>query len=166
MIYSRHFIARRGSAAIVQAAATLDVLPLSFSGESGGLLGCFVRRPAMCTAKHPRDMISAMTKEQPTVSRNPDVMGGTAVFHGTRVPVQTLLDYLEAGESIDDFLEGFPSVTREHVIAFLDVDAREGKFYHPDDDEWASIQQGFAQAKRGEAVSAEEIAALFKPRGS
>jgi uncharacterized protein (DUF433 family) len=61
----------------------------------------------MCTAKHPRDMISAMTKERPTVSRNPDVMGGTAVFHGTRVPVQTLLDYLEAGESIDDFLEGF-----------------------------------------------------------
>src|SRR4030088_3152394 len=61
----------------------------------------------MCTAKGLHDMISAMTKEQPTVSRNPDVMGGTAVFHGTRVPVQTLLDYLEAGESIDDFLEGF-----------------------------------------------------------
>lgn len=47
-------------------------------------------------------------------------MGGCAVFHGTRVPVQTLLDYLEAGESIDDFLEGFPSVTREQVIAFLE----------------------------------------------
>ena len=46
-------------------------------------------------------------------------MGGTAVFRGTRVPVQTLLDYLEAGESIDDFLEGFPSVTRAQVIAFL-----------------------------------------------
>jgi len=57
---------------------------------------------------------------QPIVSRSPDVMGGTAVFHGTRVPVQTLLDYPEAGESIDDFLEGFPSVTREHVIAFLE----------------------------------------------
>jgi uncharacterized protein (DUF433 family) len=47
-------------------------------------------------------------------------MGGTVVFHGTRVPVQTLLDYLEAGETINDFLEGFPSVTREHVIAFLE----------------------------------------------
>jgi len=58
--------------------------------------------------------------KQPIVSCRPDVMGGTAVFHGTRVPVQTLLDYLEAGESIDDFLEGFPSVTREHVIAFLE----------------------------------------------
>jgi len=47
-------------------------------------------------------------------------MGGTPVFRGTRVPVQTLLDYLEAGESIDDFLEGFPSLTRNDVIAFLE----------------------------------------------
>jgi len=54
------------------------------------------------------------------VSRSPDVMGGTVVFHGTRVPVRTLLDCLKAGESINDFLEGFPSVTREQVIAFLE----------------------------------------------
>jgi uncharacterized protein (DUF433 family) len=46
-------------------------------------------------------------------------MGGTAVFSGTRVPAQALLDYIEAGDTIDDFLEGFPSVTREQVIAFL-----------------------------------------------
>ena len=58
--------------------------------------------------------------KQAIISCNPDVMGGTAVFHGTRVPVQTLLDYLEAGESIDAFLEGFPSVTRSQVIAFLE----------------------------------------------
>jgi len=58
--------------------------------------------------------------KQPVVSRSPDVMGGTVVFHGTRVPVQTLLYYLEAGESINDFLAGFPSVTREQVIAFLE----------------------------------------------
>jgi uncharacterized protein (DUF433 family) len=56
----------------------------------------------------------------PVVSRDPGVLGGTAVFSGTRVPVQTLLDYLEAGESIDDFLAGFPSVSRECVIAFLE----------------------------------------------
>jgi uncharacterized protein (DUF433 family) len=43
-------------------------------------------------------------------------MGGTAVFYGTRVPVQTLLDYIEAGEAIDDFLEGFPSVTRSKSL--------------------------------------------------
>lgn len=54
------------------------------------------------------------------VSRSPDVMSGAVVFAGTRVPVQTLLDYLEAGETIDEFLAGFPSVTREQVIAFLE----------------------------------------------
>jgi uncharacterized protein (DUF433 family) len=54
------------------------------------------------------------------VTSSPDVMGGTPVFAGTRVPVETFLDYIEGGESIDDFLEGFPSVTREQVIAFLE----------------------------------------------
>ncbi len=58
--------------------------------------------------------------EKSVISCDPDVMGGIPVFSGTRVPVQTLLDYLEAGESIDDFLEGFPSVSREQVIAFLE----------------------------------------------
>jgi uncharacterized protein (DUF433 family) len=58
--------------------------------------------------------------KSPVVSSNPEIMGGTPVFHGTRVPVQTLLDYLEASETIDDFLEGFPSVSREQVIAFLE----------------------------------------------
>jgi len=53
------------------------------------------------------------------ISRSPSVMGGTPVFCGTRVPVQTLLDYLEAGDSIDEFLAGFPSVTRAQVIDFL-----------------------------------------------
>jgi uncharacterized protein (DUF433 family) len=55
------------------------------------------------------------------ISSSPHVLGGTSVFDGTRVPVQTLLDYLEAGESIDDFLEGFPSVSREQVISFLEM---------------------------------------------
>jgi uncharacterized protein (DUF433 family) len=55
----------------------------------------------------------------PVVSRDPDVMGGTPVFRGTRVPAQTPIEYLEAGETIDEFLEGFPSMTREQVIAFL-----------------------------------------------
>ena len=48
------------------------------------------------------------------------MMGGTPVFCGTRVPVQTLIEYLDAGETIDAFLEGFPSVTREQVIALLE----------------------------------------------
>ncbi len=54
------------------------------------------------------------------ISCDPEVMGGTPVFAGTRVPIQTLIDYLEAGESIDEFLAGFPSVTREQVIQFLE----------------------------------------------
>ena len=54
------------------------------------------------------------------VSVSPEVMGGTPVFEGTRVPVQTLIDYLEGGESIDDFLRGFPTVTREQVIGLLE----------------------------------------------
>jgi uncharacterized protein (DUF433 family) len=53
-------------------------------------------------------------------SCSPDVKGGTPVFAGTRVPVQTLVDYLEAGDSINDFLAGFPSVIREQVIQFLE----------------------------------------------
>jgi uncharacterized protein (DUF433 family) len=58
--------------------------------------------------------------QTPVISCCPGIMGGTPVFSGTRVPVQTLLDYLEAGESIDDFLDGFPSVTRTQVVAFLE----------------------------------------------
>ena len=54
------------------------------------------------------------------VTSSPDVLGGTPVFTGTRVPVQTLVEYLEGGETIDDFLEGFPTVRREQVIAFLE----------------------------------------------
>jgi uncharacterized protein (DUF433 family) len=61
-----------------------------------------------------------MLKDSLILSASPEIMGGTPVFTGTRVPVQTLLDYLKAGESIDDFLDGFPTVTREQVIALLE----------------------------------------------
>jgi uncharacterized protein (DUF433 family) len=54
------------------------------------------------------------------VSTSLETMGGTPVFAGTRVPIQTLLDYLKAGESIDDFLDGFPTVSKEQVIALLE----------------------------------------------
>jgi len=53
------------------------------------------------------------------VSTSSDIMGGAPVFPGARVPVQTLLDYIEAGDTIDGFLIGFPSVTRQHVVVFL-----------------------------------------------
>lgn len=59
-------------------------------------------------------------QESSVISSNPSVMSSAPVFKGTRVLAQTLIEYLEAGDSIDDFLEGFPSVTREQVIAFLE----------------------------------------------
>jgi uncharacterized protein (DUF433 family) len=57
---------------------------------------------------------------KPVVTSSPEVLSGTPVFAGTRVPIQALIDYLEGGESIDDFLEGFPTVKREQVVAFLE----------------------------------------------
>jgi uncharacterized protein (DUF433 family) len=54
------------------------------------------------------------------VTSSPDILSGTPVFAGTRVPVQALIDYLEGGETIDDFLAGFPTVRREQVVAFLE----------------------------------------------
>jgi uncharacterized protein (DUF433 family) len=58
--------------------------------------------------------------DQRIVKSSPDILGGTPVFAGTRVPVQTLIEHLEAGDSIDDFLDGFPTVSREQVVAFLE----------------------------------------------
>ena len=55
------------------------------------------------------------------VSSDPDVQGGAPVFRGTRVPVRSLFDHIEAGDSIDDFLDGFRTVTREQVIALLEL---------------------------------------------
>lgn len=52
---------------------------------------------------------------------DPEIMGGTPVFTGTRVPIQNLIDYLEGGESIDEFLVAFPTVTRDQVIAFIEA---------------------------------------------
>ena len=54
------------------------------------------------------------------IVKNPDILGGTPVFRGTRVPVQTLFDYLEGGETIEDFLEGFPTVSRKAAVAALE----------------------------------------------
>ena len=55
------------------------------------------------------------------VHSDPEIMGGTPVFVGTRVPLQNLIDALEGGESVEDFLEGFPSVTRSQAIAVIEA---------------------------------------------
>ena len=57
---------------------------------------------------------------QSVVKVDPEIMSGAPCFAGTRVPIQHLIDYLEGGDSIEDFLDGFPTVSREQVIAFLE----------------------------------------------
>ena len=64
-------------------------------------------------------------KYEGVIHSDPEILGGTVVFVGTRVPVQSLFDHLEAGDSIVDFLEGFPSVRREQVLAVLEEFRRE-----------------------------------------
>lgn len=60
-------------------------------------------------------------RQEEIINSDPEILGGTPVFTGTRVPVRSLFDHLEAGDSIDDFLEGFPSVRRDQVIALLEI---------------------------------------------
>ena len=62
-----------------------------------------------------------MTLISGVVHSDPDILGGTPVFVGTRVPMRTLLDYLEAGDSLEVFLDHFPSVSREQAIAALEL---------------------------------------------
>jgi len=62
--------------------------------------------------------------KQAVIHSDPRIQGGVPVFAGTRVPVKNLFDYLEAGDSLDDFLKSFPSVTREQAVAALEL-ARE-----------------------------------------
>jgi uncharacterized protein (DUF433 family) len=59
-------------------------------------------------------------KRNAIVTIDPEIMSGTPCFTGTRVPARTLIDYLEAGDSLDDFVEDFPTVPREQAIAFLE----------------------------------------------
>jgi uncharacterized protein (DUF433 family) len=56
----------------------------------------------------------------PIIQRDPDILGGTPVFVGTRVPVKTLIDYLEAGHPLSEFLDDFPSVTHEQAVEVLE----------------------------------------------
>ena len=60
-----------------------------------------------------------MTATSPVVHSDPDILGGTLVFVGTRVPVRTLLDYLAAGDTLEEFLDHFPTVSREQAVAAL-----------------------------------------------
>ena len=65
-------------------------------------------------------LVTMKNQNQSVVKVDPEIMSGTPCFAGTRVPSQTLIDCLEAGETLDDFLEGFPSVTREQAATYLE----------------------------------------------
>jgi uncharacterized protein (DUF433 family) len=62
-----------------------------------------------------------MMVPKPLITTSPSRLGGTPVFAGTRVPVQTLIDHFEGGDSLEVFLDNFPSVSREHAIAVLEI---------------------------------------------
>jgi uncharacterized protein (DUF433 family) len=61
-----------------------------------------------------------MNPNQPVAQRDPDILGGTAVFIGTRVPVRILMEYLESDATLDEFLEDFPTVSRNQAVAALE----------------------------------------------
>jgi uncharacterized protein (DUF433 family) len=76
-----------------------------------------------------------MKQDAPVIHRDPEIMGGTPVFVGTRVPLATLLDYLEAGQPLSEFLDDFPTVTREQAAAALEqVRTAERTQFRPTDD--------------------------------
>ena len=75
----------------------------------------FVDKPLLYSA------LMKPEKLKGVVHSDPEIMGGTPVFVGTRVPLQNLIDYLEGGESVEDFLEAFPTVTREQAIAVIEA---------------------------------------------
>ena len=70
-------------------------------------------------------------KPEQVINQDLEIHGGTAVFTGTRVPVKAIIDHLKAGESLDYFLEGCPSVSREQAIAFLEFALTQAIESHP-----------------------------------
>ncbi len=66
-----------------------------------------------------------MSQPESVVHSHPEILSGTPVFVGTRVPVRTLLDYLEGGDTLDDFLDDFPGVSREQAVQFLEQAAQD-----------------------------------------
>jgi uncharacterized protein (DUF433 family) len=62
-----------------------------------------------------------MSDKPRIIHSDPDILGGTPVFVGTRVPMRTLVDYLEAGDRLDEFLDHFPTVSREQAVAALEL---------------------------------------------
>jgi uncharacterized protein (DUF433 family) len=100
-----------------------------------------------------------MVPSDNVIMRDPGVLGGTPVFRGTRVPFQALLDYLEGGQSLNDFLNDFPTVTREAAVQALE----NAKSLVVDDIRFSeAVRTGLAAADRGDFVEHEEVGDKLK----
>jgi uncharacterized protein (DUF433 family) len=92
--------------------------------SSGGALATFAFRYDLWkprrTARRTLSLEANMEREK-IITVDPEIMSGTPVFAGTRVPVESLIDHLKAGDTLEDFLEGFPTVRREQAQAFLEL---------------------------------------------
>jgi len=93
------------------------------------------------------------------ITRDPDVLGGTPVFRGTRVPFQALLDYLEGGQTLDQFLDDFPTVTRQAAVDALEYVR---KLVAADAHFTEAVDLGSAAAERGNFVEHEEVGKKLK----
>src|SRR5436190_1476674 len=102
------------------AAAPFPLLVLGNSKVQEGALSMCVRRAGRGT----RYAYGYVMDLKQIVHSDPEIVSGTPVFVGTRVPVQALLDYIEGGETLDEFLDDFPSVTHEQAVAFLEAAGR------------------------------------------
>lgn len=90
------------------------------------------------------------------VSKDPEVVSGELVFAGTRVPVRTLIDHLKAGESLKQFLEGFPSVSREQAEAYLELSVAGADALR-----WAKSERGESEVSEREWLGAAVVGGSF-----
>lgn len=109
-----------------------------------------------------------MTLPDPLITSTPERMGGAPVFSGTRVPVQALFDFLEAGAPLDEFLASYPDITRDHAVrvlkaskATLIASVIEGETYNASEDELACIDRARDRLAHGERATTAEVEAAF-----
>ena len=105
----------RAAASAARLLATFPILSLYRAAAAGG------RCLAHTLGGRNRPIVFGMQKPTQVIQRSPAILGGTPVFAGTRVPLQTLLDYLQEGQPLSTFLDDFPTVTREQAIAALQL---------------------------------------------
>lgn len=112
------------------------------------------------------------TLPDPLITSDPDRLGGTPCFTGTRVPVQTLFDHLTAGDRLDDFLIDFPDVSREQAIEVLNASKAalfaasiERETYVASEKELAAVDEAEEQLARGERVPKAEVDAFWRRHG-